>query len=165
MEAVRIGLHEAVGRVTAEPVWATRSSPSFDASAMDGIAVRAAETVGASESTPVALEPGDYVVVDTGDPLPDGFDAVVMREHVHLDDERRAEVRGAVPPYQHVRTIGEDVSATELLLPRAIGSGRWTSPLPPRRAPSTCSSAAAPWSRSCRPETRSGRSAPIPPRA
>ena len=63
VEAVRIGLHEAVGRVTAEPVWATRSSPSFDASAMDGIAVRAAETVGASESTPVALEPGDYVVV------------------------------------------------------------------------------------------------------
>jgi putative molybdopterin biosynthesis protein len=117
VEAVRVGLHEAVGRVTAEPVWATRSSPSFDASAMDGIAVRAAETVGASESTPVALEPGDYVVVDTGDPLPDGFDAVVMREHVHVDDERRAEVRGAVPPYQHVRTIGEDVSATELLLP------------------------------------------------
>jgi putative molybdopterin biosynthesis protein len=117
VEAVRVGLHEAVGRVTAEPVWATRSSPSFDASAMDGIAVRAAETVGASESTPIALEPGDYVVVDTGDPLPDGFDAVVMREHVHVDDGRRAEVRGAVPPYQHVRTIGEDVSATELLLP------------------------------------------------
>src|SRR3954454_24353481 len=117
VETVRLGLAEAVGRVTAEPVWATRSSPSFDASAMDGIAVRAAETVGASESTPVALAPGDYVVVDTGDPLPDGFDAVVMREHVHVDDERRAEVRGAVPPYQHVRTIGEDVSATELLLP------------------------------------------------
>lgn len=117
VEARRVSLHEAVGRVTAEPVWATRSSPSFDASAMDGIAVRAASTIGASESTPIWLEPDDYVVVDTGDPLPDGFDAVVMREQVHLDAERRAEVRGAVPPYQHVRTIGEDVSATELLLP------------------------------------------------
>src|SRR3954454_4628361 len=117
VEAVRLGLAEAVGRVTAEPVWATRSSPSFDASAMDGIAVRAAETVGASESTPVLLEAGSYVVVDTGDPLPEGFDAVVMREQVHRDDAGRAELRAAVAPYQHVRSIGEDVSATELLLP------------------------------------------------
>jgi putative molybdopterin biosynthesis protein len=117
VDAVRLGLHEAVGRVTAEPVWATRSSPSFDASAMDGIAVHAADTVGASESTPVLLEPGAYAVVDTGDPLPPDFDAVVMREHVHHDDAGRAEVRGAVAPFQHVRSIGEDVSAGELLLP------------------------------------------------
>jgi molybdopterin molybdotransferase/putative molybdopterin biosynthesis protein len=117
VEAVRVGLEDAVGRVTAQPVWAARSSPSFDASAMDGIAVRAADTVGASESTPVALDAGDYVVLDTGDPLPDGFDAVVMREHVHVDSSGRAELRSAVAPYQHVRTIGEDVSATELLLP------------------------------------------------
>src|SRR5689334_16876680 len=109
VDTVRLGLPEAVGRVTAAPVWATRSSPSFDASAMDGIAVRAADTVGASESTPVLLEPAAYAVVDTGDPLPDGFDAVVMREHVHVDGERRAELRGAVAPYQHVRSIGEDV--------------------------------------------------------
>src|SRR5919199_4410229 len=117
VEAVRMGLREAVGRVTAEPVWATRSSPSFDASAMDGIAVRAAETIGASESTPVLIDADRYVVVDTGDPLPEEFDAVVMREHVHYDDAGRAELRAAVAPYQHVRSIGEDVSATELLLP------------------------------------------------
>jgi putative molybdopterin biosynthesis protein len=116
VEAVRLPLAEALGRVTAAPVWATRSSPSFDASAMDGIAVRAAETVGAGETTPVLLEPDAYVVVDTGDPLPEGFDAVVMREHVHYAGAR-AELRAAVPPYQHVRSIGEDVSATELLLP------------------------------------------------
>src|SRR3954449_11827378 len=115
-DAVRTGLHEAVGRVTAEPVWATRSSPSYDASAMDGIAVRAVDTIGASESTPVLIAAGDYVVVDTGDPLPEGCDAVVMREHVHYD-AGRAELRGAVAPYQHVRSIGEDVSAGELLLP------------------------------------------------
>src|SRR4051794_913783 len=84
---------------------------------MDGIAVRAADTVGASESTPVHLDPGAYVVLDTGDPLPEGFDAVVMREHVHYDARERAELRSAVAPYQHVRSIGEDVSATELLLP------------------------------------------------
>src|SRR5689334_12966477 len=117
VETDRVGLHEGVGRVTAEPVWATRSSPSFDASAMDGIAVRAADTLGASESTPVFVERDAYVVVDTGDPMPDGFDAVVMREHVHYDDAHRAELRAGVAPYQHVRSIGEDVSATELLLP------------------------------------------------
>ena len=117
VETNRVGLHDAVGRVTAEPVWATRSSPSFDASAMDGIAVRAADTIGASESTPVFIESDAYVVLDTGDPMPDGFDAVVMREHVHYDDAGHAELRSAVAPYQHVRSIGEDVSATELLLP------------------------------------------------
>src|SRR5215472_13533124 len=59
------------------------SPPPFDAAGMDGIAVRAADTLGASETTPVLLEPGGYDVVDTGDPMPDGRDAVVMREHVH----------------------------------------------------------------------------------
>src|SRR3954449_12403631 len=117
VDPVRLDLADAVGRVTAAPVWAARSSPSFDASAMDGIAVRAADTVGASESTPVHLDPSAYVVVDTGDALPEGFDAVVMREHVHYDAASRAELRGAATPYQHVRSIGEDVSATELLLP------------------------------------------------
>jgi putative molybdopterin biosynthesis protein len=82
---------------------------------MDGIAVRAADTVGAAETTPVLLD--DFAVVDTGDPLPAGYDAVVMREHVHRTPDARAELRAAVPPYQHVRSIGEDISATELLLP------------------------------------------------
>jgi putative molybdopterin biosynthesis protein len=112
----RLGLEAAVGRVTAEAVWARRSSPDYDTAAMDGIAVRAAATVGASLTTPLRLDPGDFVTVDTGDPLPDGFDAVVMREDVHLNGAK-AELQAAAAPYQHVRSIGEDVSATELLLP------------------------------------------------
>ena len=114
--SAQVSLDQAIGRVTAEPIWATRSSPPFDAAAMDGIAVRSGDTVGAGESTPLWLEDGSFVVVDTGDPMPDGFDAVVMREDVHMADGR-AELRAAVAPYQHVRSIGEDVSATELLLP------------------------------------------------
>jgi putative molybdopterin biosynthesis protein len=116
LPAVRMSLADAAGLVTAEPVWATRSSPPFDAAGMDGIAVRAADTLGAGETTPVYLDPDDYTVVDTGDPLPAGRDAVVMREHVHYSDAG-AELRAAVPPYQHVRSIGEDVSTAELLLP------------------------------------------------
>jgi putative molybdopterin biosynthesis protein len=114
--AITVALEEAVGRVSAEPIWATRSSPPFDAAAMDGIALRAADTRGASETTPLLLAPDAFAVVDTGDPLPEGCNAVVMREHVHYLDGQ-AELRAAVAPYQHVRSIGEDISATELLLP------------------------------------------------
>ncbi len=114
VEAVELDLAAALGRVTAAPVWALRSSPAYDAAAMDGIAVRAADTVGATETAPRAV--ARFALVDTGDALPEGFDAVVMREHVHWEDDV-PEVRAAVAPWQHVRTIGEDVSATELLLP------------------------------------------------
>jgi putative molybdopterin biosynthesis protein len=120
LPAIRVRVEDAAGRVTAEPVWATRSSPPFDAAGMDGIAVRAADTLGASETTPVYLKPDDYDIVDTGDPMPAGRDAVVMREHVHYAGAMpgaAAELRAAVPPYQHVRSVGEDVSAAELLLP------------------------------------------------
>jgi putative molybdopterin biosynthesis protein len=116
VEAARLALDQAVGRVTAEPVWARTSSPPFDAAAMDGIAVHAADTVGASETTPIRLEAGAYEIVDTGDPIPGDFDAVVMREDVH-EAGGGVELQAAAAPYQHVRSIGEDVSAAELLLP------------------------------------------------
>jgi putative molybdopterin biosynthesis protein len=112
----RVGLAEAIGRVSAEPVWARRSSPAFDSAGMDGVAVRSADTVGASETTPRTLT--DFDLIDTGDPLPEGRDAVVMREHARLldGDAPSVELVAAVPPYQHVRSIGEDVAAGELLL-------------------------------------------------
>jgi putative molybdopterin biosynthesis protein len=116
VEPVTVGIEHAVGRVTAGPIWAAGSSPPFDSAAMDGIAVRSSETVGASESSPLLLAGDSFIVVDTGDPLPEGYDAVVMREQTHYVDGR-AELRAAVAPYQHVRSIGEDISATELLLP------------------------------------------------
>jgi putative molybdopterin biosynthesis protein len=115
VEAIRLPLEQAVGRVTAEPVWATRSSPPFDAAAMDGIAVHASDTVGAGETTPVRLDAGAFEIVDTGDPIPGDFDAVMMREDVH-EAGGGVELRAAAAPYQHVRSIGEDVSAAELLL-------------------------------------------------
>ena len=116
VDAVTVGLDQAIGRVTASPVWAVRSSPPFDAAAMDGIAVRAADTVGASDTVRTYLPAEAYDVVDTGDPLPPGRDAVIMREDLHVVGDV-VELRAAAVPYQHVRSIGEDVSATELLLP------------------------------------------------
>ena len=70
----------------------------------------------ATETNPVLIAPGEFELVDTGDPMPIGYDAVVMREHVHVTPDGRAELREAVAPYQHVRSIGEDISANELLL-------------------------------------------------
>lgn len=116
LEPDTVPLAEATGRVTAAPVWATRSSPVSDLAAMDGIAVVAESTRGASPTTPLRLEPDAYTVVDTGDPLPGCADAVVKREDVHYVEDA-AEILAAVPPFQHVRSIGEDVSAGELLLP------------------------------------------------
>src|SRR5260370_39782615 len=104
LPAIGVAIAEAAGLVTAAPVWATRSSPPFDAAGMDGIAVLAADTFGASETTPVLLEPSDYDVVDTGDPMPRDRDAVVMREHVHYDCGR-PRPRAALPPYPHARSI------------------------------------------------------------
>ena len=115
-EAVPVG--EALGRVTAEPVWARLSSPHYHAAAMDGAAVRAEETTGASETTPVRLTLGRQATwVDTGDPLPPGTNAVVMIEHVQTIGNDEIELMAPVAPWQHVRAMGEDMVATELVLP------------------------------------------------
>jgi len=106
-------------RVTAEPVFARRSAPTYHASAMDGIAVRAEETYGTTERLPKTLELGRSAVwVNTGQPLPEPFNAVIMVENIHQVDDTRLEIRGPAYPWQHVRKVGEDIVATQLLLPQ-----------------------------------------------
>lgn len=113
----RVPLGDALGRVTAEPVFARLSAPHYHAAAMDGVAVAARTTAGATETTPLRLPLGPEVVwVDTGDPLPQGTDAVIMAEHVHSPDDASIEIMAAVAPWQHVRPLGEDIVATELML-------------------------------------------------
>src|ERR1051325_3068900 len=99
LPAITVPVTEAAGMVTAAPVWARRSSPPFDAAGMDGIAIRAADTIGASETTPGPRAPAAFDVVDTGAPMPDGRDAVVMRERVPYDAAAHPELLAAVPPY------------------------------------------------------------------
>ena len=106
----------AGGRITAGAVYARICAPHYPACAMDGIAVSAGDTFGASDTTPVSLAPEQYTVVDTGDPLPDGRDAVIMVEEV-VFTEGQAVIRQAAAPWQHVRQIGEDICAGEMLLP------------------------------------------------
>ncbi|GAB6158447.1 molybdopterin biosynthesis protein [Desulfotomaculum varum] len=109
---------DALGRVTAEPVFARHSSPHYNASAMDGIAVDSSLTFGASEASPKQIRLGPKAqVVDTGDPIPPGCDAVIMIEDVHFVEDDLFEITSAAAPWQHVRAIGEDVVATEMILP------------------------------------------------
>ncbi|HDS62992.1 MAG TPA: molybdopterin biosynthesis protein, partial [Methanofollis liminatans] len=96
----RVPLEEASGRVTAAPIFARFSVPAIHISAMDGIAVRSAETRGASESRPVVL--ADAARVNTGNIVPPEYDAVVMIEDVWIG-EGTYTVRKAVAPWQHVR--------------------------------------------------------------
>lgn len=107
----------SLGRVTSKPVYAAISAPHYPACAMDGIAVSARDTFGATETTPVTLAPSAFRRVDTGDPLPDGCDAVIMAEEVSFAQDGSAEIRSAAAPWQHVRQIGEDICAGEMIMP------------------------------------------------
>jgi putative molybdopterin biosynthesis protein len=119
----------ALGRVTAEPIWAEISSPHYHASAMDGFAVRAITTNGSMPSAPITLGIGSEAqYVDTGDPLPEWANAVIPIENVESLDEndqitteirkpKSIRIRAAVPPWSHVRPLGEDIVATQLVLP------------------------------------------------
>ncbi len=136
--AETIPLNEgALGRVLANPVWARTSSPHYHASAMDGFAVRASDTAGAGPTTPITLRAGRLgalrddartCYLDTGDPLPPNFDSVIPIENVEALDENgnvtedprqpaAIRIRAAVAPWTHVRPLGEDIVATELVLP------------------------------------------------
>jgi putative molybdopterin biosynthesis protein len=113
-----VSVADALGRVTAELIFARNSVPHYHAAAMDGIAVRAEETVGATETSPVHLKVGEQATwVDTGDPLPPATNAVIMAEHVQEVREGLLEILAPVAPWQHVRPMGEDVVASELVLP------------------------------------------------
>ena len=119
-----LALDDALERVTARPVIARLSSPHYHACAMDGIAVVAARTSAARETAPVELAADEAPVVDTGDPLPAGFDAVVPIEQVEPRPNGRVALRASVAPFDHVRAIGEDVVASEVVVPalRRLGA-------------------------------------------
>ncbi|HHW15356.1 MAG TPA: molybdopterin biosynthesis protein [Firmicutes bacterium] len=116
LPAEEVDLDSCLGRITAGPVLARRSSPHYPAAAMDGIAVRAEETTGAAETTPVVLRRDQAVPVNTGEALPAGCDAVVMIEYVRETPEGY-ELRAAVAPWENVRPVGEDLVVSEVILP------------------------------------------------
>lgn len=114
----KVAVTKALGRVTSDTVFANRSMPAYQAAAMDGIAVRAETTFGTSDQEPRILNLGDdYLPVDTGDPIPEGFDAVIKIEDIQPITEQSVEILSPATPWQHVRPVGEDVVAREIILP------------------------------------------------
>ncbi len=108
---------EAAGRVTANAVYAKICCPHYNASAMDGIAVRAKDTYTASESAPITLTADMYTVVDTGDAIPDGKDAVIMVEELSFGKDGEVRIMASVHPFQNVRQIGEDICMGDMIAP------------------------------------------------
>ncbi len=131
LEGEDVPLDQALGRVTAQPIFAKISAPHYHASAMDGYAVRAEDTAQANDNNPITLTQIKYV--DTGDPLPSWANAVVPIENAQMLDvgswklegdtsniqplTSKIEIRSAITPWSHVRAMGEDMVATELVLP------------------------------------------------
>lgn len=108
---------KALDSVTAAAVYAKICSPHYNASAMDGIAVKAKDTYGACESSPSFLTKDMYTVVDTGDPIPDEYDSVVMVEDVTEAEDGSVLLHSAVHPWQNVRQVGEDICMGDMIAP------------------------------------------------
>jgi putative molybdopterin biosynthesis protein len=103
-----IQTEESLGRVTAEPVFARMSTPTYHSAAMDGIAVKAEETYGTTERVPKTLKVGqDALWINTGQAIPEGFDAVIMVEKLHQMDQDHLEIRAPAHPWQNIRKVGE----------------------------------------------------------
>ena len=112
-----IPVWDACDRVTARAVYAHICAPHYAASAMDGVAVTAKDTFGATETTPVTLQPGQFTVLDTGDPIPENCDAVIMVEDIVKNEDGTITIHESATPWQHIRQIGEDICAGEMILP------------------------------------------------
>ena len=131
-----VPLGEALGRVLAEDVYSDVDIPDFDRSTMDGFAVKASSTFGASEANPAYLdvcgqikmgEPPDFTVqpgqvarIATGGMLPAGADSVIMVEHTDQLDDTTIEAYRSVAPGQHVIEKGEDIRSIDPALVKGI---------------------------------------------
>jgi len=117
-KTTRITVDDALGETTAKPVYAHHSSPTYNASAMDGVAVRFQDLGQASEASPTRLSRDQYLPVNTGNSVPEPYNAVVMIEDVYKLENDDIELINPATPWQHVRTVGEDIVATELVVPQ-----------------------------------------------
>ncbi len=132
LASTSVPLVDAVGCVTSEAVTAGDAIPSFDNTAMDGYALRAADVAQATEDAPARLEvigtlaagtsarpeigPGQAARIMTGAPVPPGADAIVMVELTDRDGDDGVLVRSAVPAGNHVRRVGEDVEVGDVVV-------------------------------------------------
>ncbi|HNZ82277.1 MAG TPA: molybdopterin biosynthesis protein, partial [Sedimentibacter sp.] len=112
-----INTWDANGRVTAKAIFALLSSPQYNSSAMDGIVCKSEKTFEASDRNHIVLEEKtDYIVVDTGDPIPKEFDCVIMVEDLIRVDETHVKIIKSAVPWQNIRPLGEDIVENQLIV-------------------------------------------------
>jgi len=117
-ETETINTWDASGRVTAKAIFALLSSPQYNSSAMDGIASKSERTFESSDRNHIVLEEEtDYIVVDTGDPIPKDFDCVIMVEDLIRVDETHVKIIQSAVPWQNIRPLGEDIVENQLIVP------------------------------------------------
>lgn len=113
-----IDVEKSLNRMSSEAIYANLSAPFYNCSAMDGIAVKAESTFLANEQNMIMLEESkDYIVVDTGDPIPKEFDAVIMVEDLLEKEDNSVKIIKPAIPWQHIRCLGEDVVEKEMIIP------------------------------------------------
>ena len=113
-----IDVDESLNRISSEAVYANLSAPFYNCSAMDGIAVKSEKTFIANEQNIIELiEKEDYIEVDTGDPVPKQFDAVIMVEDLLVKENGVVKIYKPAIPWQHIRCLGEDVVEKEMIIP------------------------------------------------
>lgn len=109
---------DSLNRISFEAIYAQVSSPYYSSSAMDGIALKASSTYGASEVKPVRIDKKNIIYVNTGNEIPDKYDAVVMIEDVYDNDDGTISLIQSVKPYQDIRPIGEDIVEGDMVIPK-----------------------------------------------
>ena len=132
VEKETIALTSALGRILGTDIQSEINLPDFSRAIMDGYAVRATSTFGATEGNPaylnivgsiamgenptLSIKPGETAKISTGGMLPAGADSVVMIEHTDVIDDMTIEVYRSVAPGQHMIQVGEDIRASETIL-------------------------------------------------
>ncbi len=131
-EEEQLHIDQALGRVLSENIYAPSDMPGFYRATMDGYAVRAKDTFGASPTLPalleikgevkmgevpkIKIEEGQAAKISTGGMLPKGADGVVMIEYCHIIDEKTIEVEKAISPLENVMLPDDDVRKGDLVL-------------------------------------------------
>ena len=117
LETEEILVTNSHNRISAEPIFANISSPNLNLAAMDGIACHHLSTIGATETSPITLQKSKFEWIDTGDPIDDKFNAVIMIEDVSKVNKNKIKIYNSIPPMNHVREIGEDLIQSEMIIP------------------------------------------------
>ena len=98
-----IPVTDSVHRITYNAVYAKTSSPCYNASAMDGIALDAFETYEATESTPVTIKKENFSYINTGNEIPAAYNTVIMIEDVYLQEDGSIVLYQSPKQFQHIR--------------------------------------------------------------